>query len=372
MERTLYMIDLVHHSINVIRENQAPGGAYIASPNFPVYRYCWFRDGSFIAYAMDLAGEHDSAQRFHEWASRTILRYESKLSRCVEKAGQGSKPTEGDCFHTRFTLEGMETKDNWPNHQLDGLGTWLWALCQHVKLSGASAQLESWKRALPPVREYLAALWRLPCYDCWEENGDRVHTYTLAAIYGGLQSVAEWFGDRKAADTALEIRSFVLQNMVQDGHLAKFAGSREVDANLLAVATPYRLLKLEDEPMRNTVACIEKELRSGGGGVHRYKRDTYYGGGEWVLLTAWLGWHYVELGQLDRAQAIKAWVEAQATREAELPEQVPLNLNEPSYYPIWAKRWGTIATPLLWSHAKYLILHNALQNRLTGGTPRDP
>lgn len=357
------MIDLVHHSINVIRENQAASGAYIASPNFMVYRYCWLRDGAFIAYAMDVVGEHDSARRFHEWASRTVLRYTSKLCRCVERARQGVVPTGEACFHTRFTLDGMETKDKWPNHQLDGLGTWLWAMCQHMKMSKASAMPESWRRAVALVRDYLAALWPFPCFDCWEENGDKIHTYTLAAIYGGLEAVAEVFGDGKATETAEEIRSFVLQNMVQDGYLVKFAGSHEIDANLLAVATPYRLLRVEDGPMCTTVARIEKELRSEDGGLHRYRRDTYYGGGEWVLLTAWLGWHYSDVGQLQRAQATKKWVEAQATLEGDLPEQVPLNLNEPSYYPVWRERWGPIATPLLWSHAKYLVLHQTLQAR---------
>lgn len=362
------MIDLVRHSINVIRENQAASGAYIASPNFAVYTYCWLRDGAFIAYAMDLVGEHESARRFHEWASHTTLRYESRLSRCIDNAQQGVAPTGEECFHTRFTLDGAEAKDEWPSHQLDGLGTWLWAMCQHVKMSGASSMPESWQRAVSLVREYLAALWLFPCFDCWEENGDRVHTYTLAAIYGGLGAVAELLDDCKAGEIAQEIRSFVLESMVRDGRLVKFVGGWEIDANLVAVATPYHLLKVEDDVMRNTVARIEEDLRSPGGGLHRYQRDTYYGGGEWILLTAWLGWHYVYAGQLGRAQAIKAWVEAQATPQGELPEQIPLNLNEPSYYPIWLRRWGTIATPLLWSHAKYLILHKALQSRLKNGT----
>jgi len=39
-----------------------------------------------------------------------------------------------------------------------------------------------------------------------------------------------------------------------------------------------------------------------------------------------------------------------------LPEQVAENLNAPSYYPTWVERWGEIASPLLWSHAKYIIL----------------
>jgi isomaltose glucohydrolase len=60
---------LYQRSIEIILENQSPGGGYIASPNFPTDHYCWFRDGAFIAYAMDLASQHEGAQRFHQWVA---------------------------------------------------------------------------------------------------------------------------------------------------------------------------------------------------------------------------------------------------------------------------------------------------------------
>jgi len=37
---------LADHSLSVIRAGQSPGGAYVASPTFPVYNYCWLRDGA--------------------------------------------------------------------------------------------------------------------------------------------------------------------------------------------------------------------------------------------------------------------------------------------------------------------------------------
>ena len=37
---------------------------------------------------------------------------------------------------------------------------------------------------------------------------------------------------------------------------------------------------------------LEKDLRFPNGGVYRYREDVYYGGGEWILLSAWLGWYY--------------------------------------------------------------------------------
>ena len=66
------LADLLRHSVGVIESNQAETGAYIASPAFPVYRYCWFRDGAFIADAMSRAGRIESAERFFDWCARIL------------------------------------------------------------------------------------------------------------------------------------------------------------------------------------------------------------------------------------------------------------------------------------------------------------
>ena len=357
------MTDLFHHSIEVILANQTPSGAYIASPNFPAYRYSWFRDGAFIAHAMDLAGEHDSARRFHDWAARTISRHAPRAHRAIEKARRGEPPGE-DYLHTRYTLNGDEGSDDWPNFQLDGFGTWLWALAEHAKSqipNPKSQMVMHWQQAVDLTARYLAALWHFPCFDPWEEHPDKVHPYTLAAIYAGLQATGELTGNAGWLATADEIRRFVLEHGVRGGHLVKYVGSEATDASLVGVATPYRLLSPDDPIMRATVARIEADLRHQGGGVHRYAADTYYGGGEWVLLAAWLGWYYVEVGEHARARELLAWVESQANGEGNLPEQVPQTLNDPRMIQPWVERWGRIACPLLWSHAMYLILLRALR-----------
>jgi len=357
------MTDLVYHSIQVILANQAPSGAYIASPDFPAYHYSWFRDGAFIASAMDLVDKHDSARGFHDWAARTISRHAPTAQRAIEKAQRGKPPGE-DYLHTRYTLDGEEADDEWPNFQLDGFGTWLWALAEHAKsqIPNPKSQMAMhWQQAVDLTARYLAALWRFPCFDPWEEHPDKVHPYTLAAIYAGLRAVGELTGDAGWLATADEIRRFVLEHGVQDGHLVKYVGSEATDASLIGIAIPYRLLLPDDPIMRATVARIEADLRHRGGGVHRYAADTYYGGGEWVLLAAWLGWYYVELGERARARELLAWVESQADEEGNLPEQIPQTLNEPRMLQPWVEKWGPIACPLLWSHAMYLILLHALR-----------
>lgn len=349
---------LFQRSIEVILSNQAPSGAYIASPNFPAYRYSWFRDGAFIAHAMDLVGQHESARRFHDWAARTISRHAPRAQHAIEKARQGEPPGE-DYLHTRYTLNGEEADDEWPNFQMDGFGTWLWALAKHLRLT-ANPLPSHWREAINLTSSYLAALWHFPCFDPWEEHPNKIHPYTLAAIYAGLQAASVLTGNQDWLATAGEIRHFVLEHGVRDGHLVKYVGSEATDASLVGVATPYRLLAPGDPIMRATVARIEADLRHQAGGVHRYAADTYYGGGEWVLLTAWIGWYYVEVGEQARAQELLTWVEAQADEVGNLPEQMPQTLNDPSMLQPWVEKWGPIACPLLWSHAMYLILLHAL------------
>jgi GH15 family glucan-1,4-alpha-glucosidase len=111
-----------------------------------------------------------------------------------------------------------------------------------------------------------------------------------------------------------------------------------------------------------TVKQIEADIYAPGFGVHRYRGDVYYGGGAWLLLEAWLGWYDTEVGNTARTQSILTDIERHTTPSSELPEQVvPPMLADVSHYDYWVKVRGTIATPLLWSHAMYLITAHALK-----------
>ena len=374
-------MDLYRRSIQVILQNQADSGAYIASPNFLSYAYCWLRDGSFIAHAMDRVGEYSSARAFFQWVDRTIRCYAWKVDRVLDKLEKGQPLGDSDYLHTRYTLEGEEAASEWWNFQLDGYGTWLWALAEHVTITGDTALLNEVAESVQITVRYLSVLWMLPNYDCWEEHPQYIHPHTLAAIYAGLYATETIDGHLAPTNAsglpnayvADEIRRFVLEHGVQDGHLVKHISplgetasvggqpAAVVDASLIGVATPYRLSPPDDTVMRATVDRIEADLHCPGGGVHRYLADTYYGGGEWVLLAAWLGWYYTEVGEWERARELLHWVEAQADGDGHLPEQVSTHLLAPDRYAEWEARWGPVAKPLLWSHAMYLILYRALE-----------
>lgn len=353
---------LVARSIEVIARNQAASGAYVASPAFSQYGYCWFRDGSFIAHGMAVADQVDSAARFHDWAAAAVLRNADLARACVARAERGEAIDPARTLRARYPLEGADTADTWPNFQLDGFGTWLWSATAWLGQTGDVAAAARWRPALDLVAEYLGALWRLPNHDCWEENGERVNTTTLLALSGGLSAFARWSGDLSAARHAAAIRGHLLQHCVSGGRLRKFADSDEigVDAAMLGAGMPYGVFQFGDPVLRGTLDAIERDLRWPGGGVRRYATDSYYGGGEWPLLTAWLGWYHAAAGDRAAAQACFDWVVEQARPNLDLAEQVQAHLIEPAKLPEWESRWGPVASPLLWSHAMLLILWRAL------------
>lgn len=349
---------LARRSVAVIRAGQAASGAYIASPNFPVYHYSWLRDGAFIADAMSRAGEIASAEAFFGWCARILEARRDRIEALIERRRAGATIDTDEFLHARYTFDGQETGEEWTDFQLDGYGAWLWALDEHRRRHGRS--IEPFASGAALSARYVAAFWDHPSYDWWEEHPDHRHTSTLAAIHAGLRAAGRWPEQppelrAETARTATAIRETVMTDARRLGHLPKWLGGDTVDASLIAVATPFAMLAVDDPLMVATVDMIEAELVHAGG-VHRYALDTYYGGGEWLLLTALLGWHQARTGRTNEAMAQLESVARHATPEGDLPEQVNDHLVAPETERIWLERWGPVATPLLWSHAMYLTL----------------
>jgi GH15 family glucan-1,4-alpha-glucosidase len=192
--------------------------------------------------------------------------------------------------------------------------------------------LEPYQDGIVLSIKYLTEFWREPSYDWWEEHPGHRHTSTLAPIFAAMRDGSGWDEVPKdlrlrAADAADEIRQTVLSDGRREGRLVKWLGGDALDASLISCSVPFG-----------------------------YLADTYYGGGEWPLLSALLGWYYSTTGRRDDAYRELDWVVRHASRHGDLPEQVADRLLAPSARQAWIDRWGPVATPLLWSHAMYLTL----------------
>lgn len=349
---------LARRSIEVLKAGQAPSGAFVASPAFPVYRYAWLRDGAFCAQALDLVGEREAAARWHDWVIASIEAHRSLVEAATGRVVNGETPPAAAMPPARYTLDGSLEADElepWPNFQVDGYGMWLWALEEH--LAGASLA----PKAVPTVElvaQYLQATWTLKCFSCWEEFDGGTHASTLAAVLRGLEAAGRLLGDERWLVEAERIQAALLDRFIQNGRFKRGPRDARLDGSLLWLGVPFRVLPLEHPRIEATVEAIRRELTGPNGGVYRYRGDTYFGGGEWLLLTSSLAWHDGLTGNADGFETARSWVRAQALPNGDLPEQVTTFAQQPAMVDPWRRRWGAIATPLLWSHAMYLIMES--------------
>ncbi len=252
-----------------------------------------------FAWLRDGSFVADAMSRIGETASAEA--FFDWVARIVE-AGLG--------FDARYSLEGDRDTTEWPQRQHDGWGLWLWALREHAARHGGGVR---WRDAAATAAAHLERVRDEPCVDWWEER-EGIHAATVACVAAGLGDGL----DLARAEDRLDASLLVLP----------FLGFGPVDV------TP---------------------LVSQSGGVHRHRDDVYYGGGEWLLLTALLG-----LADLERGEERLEWIAARATADGKLPEQSQDHLLHPDRFDVWVARWGPPPSPLLWSHAMFLTLDHTL------------
>jgi GH15 family glucan-1,4-alpha-glucosidase len=350
---------IARRSVDVLKQGQSASGAFVASPSFPTYHYAWLRDGAFCAHALDLVGECEAARAFHEWAARSVEVHRSMVEGAIAEVGAGRTPPPEAMPPARFTLDGsLERSEDepWPNFQPDGYGMWLWALAAHLD---GDVLPDGWAGTVELVARYLQATWRLKCFSCWEELDGGEHASTLGAVAAGLTAAARLLDDEQWAAEADRAKAGLLDRFVHGGRFGRGPADQRLDGSLLWLAVPFAVLPLNDPRIAATVAAVQRELVGPTGGVYRYRGDTYYGGGEWVLLACSLGWHAALAGDREAVTRARGWVRAQAGANGDLPEQITTAAQAPDMVEPWLQRWGPVATPLLWSHAMYLIMEHA-------------
>lgn len=345
---------LARESIVQILKWQDESGAYIASPTFSQYGYAWLRDGAFCALAMHVSGETESASRFNAWVGSTVAKYENLFVEGMLRLQDGKEVLRENAPPTRFHMDGSVEIDHhevWPNYQLDGYGTWLSVLNQVE-----STFTESVLRAVEIVADFLMVAWTHPCYDCWEEGGELVHGSTLLSVAGGLKAAGEITGDSQYLTEYEKIINRIERDFVLEGHFIKNPGNPRIDASLAWAALPHRAYKSDHPVVLRTLEAIREQLRNPQGGVKRYLGDTYYGGGDWVLLEGLLAWNAAANDDRASWEVSRKWFSTIADSQFLLPEQLLEDVQDFKMISPWEKRWGKVANPLLWSHAMYLLM----------------
>jgi GH15 family glucan-1,4-alpha-glucosidase len=350
----------VRRSVDAILRNQSKNGAIVASPDFTEYHFCWLRDSSFNAYALDCAGEHAASSRFHLWVNRAVGGIAQTIDDVIDALERGEALSPLDMPPARFALDGTTVVDDWPNFQIDGYGTWLWSLGQHLDATSNPEVPEEYVDSVRRVARYLATFAFSPCYDVWEENGDAQHTSTLACVYGGLMAAGRMLRDDSYFDRAEQVKNTLKDGAERLGYYVKSSANDDVDASCLWLTTPFEVVESNDKHYAATIALIEERLTLNGG-IRRYPTDVYFGSGAWPVLTGSLGWHYANAGDLESAERCREWIASHFDEDDDLGEQFGGEVRDPRHYNEWVERWGPPAKDLMWSHAMYVLLCSAIE-----------
>jgi GH15 family glucan-1,4-alpha-glucosidase len=357
--------ELTSRSVEAILRNQSPNGAIVASPDFSQYHFCWLRDGSFSSYALDVAGEHKAAGRYHEWVRSAVHSIRGVIDEAIARHHAGHDVGVLEMPPARFTLEGKVVVDGWPNFQIDGYGTWLWSLGRHLNSAPSTEFTRELRDAVTRVGRYLEAFALNPCYDVWEESGTAIHTSTLASVYGGLVSASELLDDIRFLETAAKVKATIETIGSRLGYFNKSNENDDVDASVLWLDNPFHVVTSNDARFTNSVAMISDRLGLDGG-LRRYPTDTYFGSGAWPVLTASLGWHQVSAGNFGEARRCLDWVAEHFDGDGRLGEQFGGRERDHRNFNEWVDRWGPPAADLTWSHAMYVILADAIVRGTAG------
>lgn len=345
--RGLYRRSLL---VNKLMQDRAYG-SIIAAPSIdPDYRYCWVRDGAFVAWSFDVAGYHEEAANFYRWCARTQM-------------------ADG-LWHQNYYTDGRR---HWPGIQIDQVGTAIWGMHQHYRLTRDRRFLSEMWPTLRVGAEYLVAhidATRGLIYseqDLWEEAPGYL-TYTNAACQAGLYAAAAAAeeagvpstGDvfRQAADRLrVQMRRRLVQNGVFVGDEEPCRPSRGrtdylVDISLVGLVAPFAVEDPLAPVMTRTVERIESACDFPIKGVGRYAGDLFMGGNPWSLAALWLAHYYAAAGRAPEARHHLDWCVRYASPHGFLAEQQDKRTGAP-----------VSANPLAWSHAWLITLIHTLEEK---------
>lgn len=353
-------------------------GSIIAAPEFDEtfsrcggYSYCWGRDAAFITTALDKAGLSELSDRFYAW---TLT----------------AQSPDGSWQQRHYHDGGLAP--SW-GLQIDEGASILWGMWQHYiekqDLAFAKLVWPAVQRGANFLLGFIDEASGLPkpSIDLWEER-EASHTYSSAAVYGGLTaaaSFAELLGDSNLATTCRTVAGRIALAIKEDcwneelgsfyrgvnlkvgadkyeqakaagleGHIEELDKGYVkhvlkhdpiIDISLIGISVPFGAVAPGSEHMRKTADAVEAALTVPGvGGIKRYEDDIYIGGNPWILTTLWLAHYRIETGDLDAARKLLDWAIQHRTETGLLPEQIDKVTGETAW-----------VVPLTWSHAMFVL-----------------
>lgn len=383
-----------------------PDGYVSASPTYRWYFPHWIRDSSFIAIALlhyasfvredgpgNSAAARAAARHINEFNCTIARKYSPGMSE-LAKLGKGDSEflklkhhiyarmgKDGDLAKLEFTDGSGRTifmiddtpereRDSWLR-QYDSIPLILLALETEAASVGLSDKESAYlKEISPAITEYMHLIFRTPCSNIWELEKEYMHAYNLAAIYCGMGTLRDMYGTvlsgQPEANAAIRMIDsdmpevlVELKKLVHDGILyRRMLPGADVDVGAgvgTAELFAFTRFGISDAELgvgvvRNTVSVMLRDRFGENTLPTRYKGDTYFTGGRWLLL----GLELAASGLAHDRDADRAIDYVIGKYGQDLPEQElvdPESPSSPDGLEDLRKNGNATISPLNWSYA---------------------
>ncbi len=376
------LVTLCRRSLLVMRTHTDNGGAVVASGDSSIlqsgrdtYSYCWPRDSAYVVLAFLETGHTTISRSFHKFAQETLTDDGYLLHKYRTDRSLGSS------WHP-WVRDGRAQ----PPIQEDETAITLIALGRHYELTHDVEFIEEmYNPYIRRVADFLARYrdkktkLPLPSHDLWEERVG-AFTYTSSVVYAALTTAASFakllgkeVSCRRWGTAAEEVRDGIMRTLVsQDGRAAKCIVSSHGEQSLdetVDVSSFYGLFRFgvlpPDDPILERVyerTCAALTTDVEGIGIARYDGDRYFAhhdaaSNPWVVTTCWVAEYEIarakDLQDLEMPRRRLEWMKRRANEAGLFAEQ---------YHPV--THAPTSVTPLIWSHAQYILTFLAYMKKL--------
>lgn len=296
----------------------SPTGASIAAPTTSLpeiegggrnwdYRYTWVRDSSMVSEALLSTGYIVESRRIINFLLGSMTFSSKPFLHPLYTVDGGDPPPEREIkWLSGFKGSKPVRVGNGAASQvqLDIEGFFVEAVYQYyLKTGDAEFLRENWVK-LEYIHEWVSKNWKLKDAGIWEDRGRPQHyTHSKVMMWIALDRIEKMgkeIGKKVSTSSKEKLRQWIIENCVKDSYFVRYAGSEEVDANLLTLPI-YGFVDVRDPVFMNTLRKVETDLLKNGF-VKRYRKDFM---GEAVhpftLANVWLARIYARLGREEEA-----------------------------------------------------------------------
>ncbi|MET0219720.1 MAG: glycoside hydrolase family 15 protein [Tardiphaga sp.] len=306
----------------------APSGGMVAAPTTSLpeklggsrnwdYRFCWLRDATFTLLVLMNSGYTEEARAWHNWLLRAVAGSPSEMQIMYGIMGQrrlleweadwlpgygGALPVRiGNAAHAQL--------------QLDVYGELIDSFYQ-TRVAKLELDGDTWAVEKEVLR-HVADVWQRPDHGIWERRGNGKH-YVFSKVmcwvaFDRAIKSAENFNLEGPVEEWRALRDEIHCDVCEKGFdprtksFVESYGSDVLDASVLLMSS-VGFLPASDPRVRGTVAAIETYMMRDGFVLRHDPREVTGEvqpiEGAFLACSLWLAEVYIQMGDLDKAEAL--------------------------------------------------------------------